>query len=77
MEGGRKVSNLQLATAAAVASLAEFAVALQSLDTKTKHTPVRGRIVGRDYGKGPKKQPRNAPCVCGSGKKAKHCCAYK
>lgn len=19
-------------------------------------------------------QPRNAPCVCGSGKKAKHCC---
>jgi uncharacterized protein YchJ len=23
-----------------------------------------------------KKQPRNAPCDCGSGKKAKRCCVY-
>lgn len=35
----------------------------------------RGRICGRDGGKPAfRTQPRNSPCVCGSGKKAKKCC---
>jgi len=35
----------------------------------------RGRICGRDDGKpAVRTQPRNSPCVCGSGKKAKKCC---
>ena len=35
----------------------------------------RGRICGRDNGKpAVRTQPRNSPCVCGSGKKAKKCC---
>lgn len=35
----------------------------------------RGRVCGRDMGKPAVRiQPRNAPCVCGSGQKAKRCC---
>ena len=35
-----------------------------------------GRIVDVDSGNGQKVQPRNKPCMCGSGKKAKKCCVY-
>ena len=37
----------------------------------------KGHVTGRDDGKPAKRvQPRNAPCVCGSGKKAKRCHVY-
>ena len=37
--------------------------------------PAFGVCVGRDNGKDPRvEQPRNQPCKCGSGKKAKKCC---
>lgn len=36
----------------------------------------KGRIASRDNGKGQKVQPRNSPCMCGSGMKAKRCCVY-
>ena len=41
-----------------------------------KHAPINGHVCGWDNGKGRKKQPRNAQCLCGSGRKAKHCCVY-
>ena len=42
-----------------------------------KHASIRGHICGWDNGKDPKKpQKRNAPCSCGSGKKAKKCCIF-
>ncbi len=45
---------------------------------KSTHQPqnlYRGRICGRDNGKPEiRTQPRNSPCVCGSGRKAKKCC---
>lgn len=36
-----------------------------------------GNIFGVDNGNGPKKQPRNRQCSCGSGVKAKHCHVYE
>jgi len=36
----------------------------------------RSRVVGRDFGKSPRKLPRNMECPCGSGLKAKRCCVY-
>lgn len=59
--------------AAAMASVGSVPV---YIDT-TKHKPVPSHpIVGRDMGKGKKRQPRNELCECGSGKKAKNCCIY-
>lgn len=58
-----------LATASAIGPMPEM------VKDTTKHAPIRGHICGRDNGKDPKKpQKRNAPCSCGSGKKAKKCC---
>lgn len=51
-------------------------VALGPVFSHRGHSPVSGHIVGWDKGKGRKTQPRNAPCECGSGKKAKRCCVY-
>lgn len=42
------------------------------------HKPVgKGHVVDSDNGKGKKYQPRNQPCQCGSGLKAKKCCVYE
>lgn len=41
-----------------------------------RNARVEGRVVGRDNGISLRKQPRNAPCQCGSGKKAKRCCVW-
>lgn len=62
------------AAAALVASMSDCE--FPRFRTTDKHAPVRGRVVGRDNGKNRKVQPRNAPCECGSGKKAKNCCVY-
>jgi SEC-C motif len=32
------------------------------------------KVVGHDNGHAERPQPRNSPCKCGSGKKAKRCC---
>lgn len=40
-----------------------------------KYGTVRGHVVGSDNGfDRDKKLPRNKPCLCGSGEKAKKCC---
>lgn len=62
--------------AAAVLLAQEVGPALE-VTTTERHKPVGvGRIVGHDFGKGLKTQPRNKPCQCGSGLKAKKCCVY-
>lgn len=55
--------------------------AVRKADKRTKDS-IRGHVCGYDMGqdwrtdKGDpnKRQPRNAPCACGSGLKAKNCC---
>ena len=42
---------------------------------RSEKKPAFGICVGRDNGRDPHaEQPRNQPCKCGSGKKAKKCC---
>jgi SEC-C motif-containing protein len=42
-----------------------------------RHRGTKGHICGRDMGKPARQiQPRNAKCLCGSGRKAKRCCVY-
>lgn len=46
-------------------------------EDRQKHSPVSSvRVVGWDNGKSRQLQPRNSPCQCGSGRKAKRCCVY-
>lgn len=42
-----------------------------------RYLPESGSFIA-DYGVAPipHKQPRNVPCECGSGKKAKKCCVF-
>lgn len=60
----------------AAAAMLSIDCDMQRYETTEKHTPVRWRIIGGDNGKGRKVQPRNQPCECGSGLKAKRCCVY-
>jgi len=60
-----------------VSSMSELLaeVHIRAEDVEPAHNlGTQGRIVGRAPDR--KFQPRNSPCVCGSGKKAKKCCVY-
>lgn len=61
---------------AAVLSLAGSGASMPSFVSTEKHAPIK-TILGHVYGRGKRKQPRNAPCSCGSGKKAKACCVFE
>lgn len=76
------VSEASKATAVAaglalLASLEGVQMPDQCSYTSPKHKPITGRVVGWDNGKTRKRQPRNQPCECGSGLKAKRCCVFQ
>ena len=64
-------------TAALVAGMAAVTALggeMPEMPVEKGHPPIKGNICGHDMGKDPQKyQPRNAKCMCGSGKKAKKC----
>lgn len=69
--------DMRIQSAAALALLGSIGgIEMPHFRSTEKHAPIRGRIVGRDNGKGRKKQPRNSSCECGSGQKAKRCCVF-
>lgn len=74
-------SNLSAASliiAGAALDMDALGAAARSLrQTPRASDATAGRVIGRDDGNGRKVQPRNQKCVCGSGKKAKHCCIYQ
>ncbi len=84
-ESRQPVTNMRMspgiAYAAAIGCAAAFdAIPFASMDLVAgtrDECATQGHICGWDNGKPSRKiQPRNAKCVCGSGKKAKHCCVY-
>lgn len=69
-------SSMVAVAVALAASLDECGVLPDFRDSTSHGSIGKGNIVGRDYGKGRKKQPRNSLCLCGSGIKAKRCCVW-
>ena len=72
--GEKMIENIP--TSAGITALAALDVdgEMPEIPQEKGHPTIKGNICGHDMGKDPKKyQPRNAPCMCGSGKKAKKC----
>ena len=65
----------QLHSAAGLAAVGLMAVGSmpEVASSEPAERGTRGVICGRDNGRG-RAQPRNLPCGCGSGIKAKKCC---
>ena len=69
-----RLMSLRMASALALVTAMSESVPMPVASGKSTNL-YRGRICGRDNGKPQVRyQPRNSPCVCGSGKKAKKCC---
>lgn len=69
--------NSDLRWVASAMILAGLLDAMPHVETTERHPCMRRHVCGSDNGKGRKRQSRNAPCVCGSGKKAKRCCVWQ
>jgi len=60
---------------AGMAAVSALGGEMPEIPKEKGHPPIKGNICGHDMGKDPKKkQSRNAPCQCNSGRKAKRCC---
>lgn len=68
---GMRPPSAAAALTAMTALAASCPYPVPQFQSTEKHAPIRGRIVGRSPDM--KKQPRNKPCGCGSGMKAKKC----
>lgn len=69
------MDSRMIATTLAACSLGMLS-GYQGVESNEEFAPISGRVVGHDYGKGRKVQPRNSLCLCGSNKKAKKCCVW-
>lgn len=64
-------------TAAALAAVScDLGVAMAALEVKDEYSAFNPEGNWGHRPKGIVKLPRNKPCPCGSGRKAKHCCVY-
>lgn len=59
---------------AAIAALSSGYASIPAIQTIDRHKPFSPKGNWRHRPQGVKKLPRNSPCPCGSGRKAKHCC---
>lgn len=71
---GNKPEQIEIKPRATISTntLAAALIAAESLSYGKPGS--RRRTVGRDNGKAPARQKRNALCNCGSGRKYKKCC---